>query len=203
MAYIAVISMAACASAFSTTRSVTTMTLTEAQVAARKTSLEFTPTKYFFGRVDVFLGEQFKPLSETIEPTFGDDGAVSSVVVEPPFGMIIEESANFPGKIEVIEIVPESNAEKVGIMVGDILRGTTAMALNIAKASEEDAAFSVGFSEGKRQVAFLNTDRKPFETVMAALKSNAVSNGGPGEACLILERRVKTPSEEEEEVQEE
>lgn len=183
--------------------------LTDAQRDAKKAFLEFKVTKYFFGRVQVYMGERFKPLSEVFEPTFSDDSsAMSSVVVESPFGMVIEESERCPGRIEasmsfflrlrtckqVIEIVEGSNAEKAGVQAGDILRGTTAMALNIQRAAEEDAAFSVGLSEGKKERAFLNADRQPFENVMSALQSNAAANGGPGEACLVFERRIKEPS---------
>ena len=74
--------------------------------------------------------------------------------------------------------------------------GTTAMAMNIQEASEEDFGFSIGLTEGSRQRAFLPTDRKRFDLVMAALKSNALDNGGPGEACLVFERRVKEAPEE-------
>lgn len=165
------------------------VTLTDAQRAARKTTLEFTPTKYFFGRVEVFLGERYKPLSEVFEPSFKDDtSAVASVVVEAPFGMTIEQDN---GKIIVKDVGEGSNAAKAGVQAGDILRGTTAMALNVQKAAEEDAGFSVGLSEGNKQVAFLGVDKRPFEQVMSALQSNAVATGGPGEATLVFERQVK------------
>ena len=176
------------------------LVLTEAQARARKETLEFTPTKYFFGRVDVYLGPQFKPLAEVLEPSAKDDStAVSAVVVPAPFGMVIEESATYPGKIEVIDLVEGSNAEKAGVKKGDILRGTTAMALNIQRDSEEDFGFSVGLSEGTRQRAFLKVDNKNFDLVMAALQSNALDNGGPGEATLLFERRVKEPEADAEE----
>ena len=137
-----------------------------------------------FGRVSVYLGPQYKPLSETFEPSRKDDTtAIASVVVPTPFGMVIEESATYRGKIEVIEVVPDSNAAKAGIRVGDILRGTTGMALNIQQASEEDFGFSVGLSEGTKQIAFLPTDRKNFDSVMSALQSNA----NRGEATLVFE----------------
>merc|ERR1712003_480925 len=69
---------------------------------------------------------QYKPLNEIFEPSRKDDTtAIASVVVPTPLGMVIEESANYRGKIEVIDVVPDSNAAKAGIRVGDILRGTT------------------------------------------------------------------------------
>jgi len=169
--------------------------LTDNQRNALKRELEFRSTKYFFGRVDVFMGAQFKPLSEVFDPSVKDDTtAVAAVVVDAPFGMVIEESANYPGKVEVLELVDGSNAEKAGVRVGDILRGTTAMALDIQSASEEDFGFSIGISEGTRQRAFLPTDRKSFDLIMNALKSNAADNGGPGEACMVFERVVKAPA---------
>jgi hypothetical protein len=162
--------------------------LTDAQADAKKETLEFLQTRYFFGRVSVYLGPQYKPLSEIFEPSRKDDTtAVASVVVPTPLGMVIEESANYRGKIEVIDVVPDGNAAKAGIRVGDILRGTTGMALNIQQASEEDFGFSVGLSEGTKQLAFLPTDRKNFDSVMNALQSNA----NRGEATLVFERVVK------------
>ena len=169
--------------------------LTDAQLDAKKETLEFLQTRYFFGRVSVYLGPQYKPLNEIFEPSRKDDTtAVASVVVPTPLGMVIEESATYPGKVEVLELVDGSNAAKAGVKVGDILRGTTAMALDIQSASEEDFGFSIGISEGTRQRAFLPTDRKSFDLIMNALKSNAADNGGPGEACMVFERVVKAPA---------
>ena len=166
--------------------------LTDAQLDAKKETLEFLQTRYFFGRVSVYLGPQYKPLSEIFEPSRKDDTtAIASVVVPTPLGMVIEESANYRGKIEVIDVVPDSNAAKAGIRVGDILRGTTGMALNIQQASEEDFGFSVGLSEGTKQIAFLPTDRKNFDSVMSALQSNA----NRGEATLVFERVVKAAAQ--------
>ena len=166
--------------------------LTDAQNDAKKETLEFLSTRYFFGRVSVYLGPQYKPLTEIFEPSRKDDTtAIASVVVPTPFGMVIEESATYRGKIEVIDVVPDSNAAKAGIRVGDILRGTTGMALNIQQASEEDFGFSVGLSEGTKQIAFLPTDRKNFDSVMSALQSNA----NRGEATLVFERVVKAAAE--------
>ena len=117
------------------------------------------------------------------------------MVVPTPFGMVIEESATYRGKIEVIDVVPDRNAAKAGIRVGDILRGTTGMALNIQQASEEDFGFSVGLSEGTKQIAFLPTDRKNFDSVMSALPverepgrgdARLLSDGeGGGGACIV------------------
>ena len=146
--------------------------LTDAQADAKKETLEFLSTRYFFGRVSIYLGPQYKPLNEIFEPSRKDDTtAIASVVVPTPFGMVIEESASYKGKIEVIDVVPDGNAAKAGIRVGDILRGTTGMALNIQQASEEDFGFSVGLSEGTKQIAFLPTDRKNFDSVMSALQT--------------------------------
>mmetsp|Transcript_30090 Transcript_30090/g.101443 ORF Transcript_30090/g.101443 Transcript_30090/m.101443 type:complete len:217 (-) Transcript_30090:55-705(-) len=168
--------------------------LTEAQKLAKRSELEFRSTKYFFGRVDIYLGPEFKPLNEVFDPSFKDDStSVSSVVVTAPFGMVIEESPTRRGRIEVLEVVDGSNAQKAGIQKGDILRGTTAMALNIQQASEEDFGFSIGVTEGKRQIAFLKVDNKKFDFVMAAIQSNALTNSGPGEATFCFERRIKAP----------
>ena len=128
----------------------------------------------------------FLNMLSTFLAKFGTRGPVTA--------QVIEESATYPGKIEVLELVEGGNAEKAGILPGDLLRGTTAMALNIAESAEEDFGFSVGLTEGTRQVAYLPSDRKSFDFVMAALQSNNADNGGPGEAALVFERRVKEPA---------
>jgi hypothetical protein len=165
--------------------------LTEAQADVLKDTLEFRKLRYFNGRVGVWMGRQFKPMWEVFAPSVKDDTtAVASVVVQTPFGMIIEESAKYKGKVEVMEVNAGSNAEKAGIKVGDVLRATTAMARNIQKDSEEDFGFSVGLTEGSKVRALLMTDNQPFEEVMRALTSNAPDNNGPGEAALVFERTV-------------
>jgi len=145
--------------------------------------------------VDIYLGPEFKPLTEVLDPSWKDDtSSVAPCVVPLPLGMVLEESETMPGKIEVTEVVPGSNAEKAGVRPGDLLRGVTGMGQNVQQDSEEDFGFSVGLSEGKRVRAYMPTDKRDFDAVMGALKSNAVDAGGAGEATLIMERRVKSPA---------
>ena len=99
----------------------------------------------FFGRVTVGLGPGMKPMDEIFNPGFkGDTSSLGVVEVPLPMGMIFEESEAAPGKFEVVEVVPGSNAEAAGVQPGDLLRATTAMAVNW-KASMEEA--DTGFIE--------------------------------------------------------
>uniref|UniRef100_A0A7S1U795 PDZ domain-containing protein n=1 Tax=Phaeomonas parva TaxID=124430 RepID=A0A7S1U795_9STRA len=154
-------------------------------------ALEFTRTKYFFGRVTVDLGPEFKPLDQVLDPSFSDDNsALATVQVPLPMGMVIEESATLEGKVEVVEVVEGSNAEKAGVQVGDVLRGCTAMAVNLAKAAEEDVAFNAlaGATKPGLCRAFYIADGMPFDETMNALTSNAEQEGGPGFSNMVFER---------------
>eukprot|EP00968_Pinguiococcus_pyrenoidosus_P024113 scaffold4283_cov220-Pinguiococcus_pyrenoidosus.AAC.3 len=153
--------------------------------------LEFTRTKFFYGRVAVDLGPQFKPLEQTLEPSFTDDNsALATVQIPLPMGMVIEESETLEGRVEVVEVGEGSNAEKAGVKVGDVLRGCTAMAVNLLKAAEEDAAFNAlaGATKPGFQRAFYIADEMPFDQTMNALVSNAEDQGGPGFSNLVFER---------------
>lgn len=153
--------------------------------------LQFTRTKYFFGRVQIDLGPEYKPLDQVLDPSYEDDNSALATVQMPlPMGMVIEESATLPGKVEVVEVTAGSNAEKAGVVVGDVLRGCTAMAVNIDKAAEEDVAFNAlaGAAKPGLQRAFYVADEMPFDETMKALTSNAEENGGPGFSNLVFER---------------
>ena len=111
-----------------------------------------------------------------------------------PMGMIFEESEVARGKFEIVEVVPGSSAEAAGVRAGDLLRATTAMAVNW-KASMEEA--DTGFIEadafgGKPglQRALFNADGQTFDSVLTALSSNAEDKDGPGVATLVIERRT-------------
>ena len=158
------------------------------------TTLSFRNTKYFFGRVTVGLGPGMKPMDEIFNPGFkGDTSSLGVVEVPLPMGMIFEESEAAPGKFEVVEVVPGSNAEAAGVQPGDLLRATTAMAVNW-KASMEEA--DTGFIEadafgGKPglQRALFNADGQTFDSLLTALSSNGADQDGPGVATLVVERR--------------
>ena len=159
------------------------------------TTLSFRNTKYFFGRVTVGLGPGMKPMDEILNPGFKCDTSSLGVVELPlPMGMIFEESEVAQGKFEIVEVVPGSSAEAAGVRAGDLLRATTAMAVNW-KASMEEA--DTGFIEadafgGKPglQRALFNADGQTFDSVLTALSSNAEDKDGPGVATLVIERRT-------------
>merc|ERR1719271_2358616 len=120
-----------------------------------------------------------KPMDELFNPGFkGDTSSLGVVELPLPMGMIFEESEVAQGKFEIVEVVPGSNAEAAGVQPGDLLRATTAMAVNW-KASMEEA--NTGFIEAD---AF---GGKPG--LLPALSSNGADQDGPGVATLVIERR--------------
>ena len=56
--------------------------------------------------------------------------------------MVIEESGQFPGRIEVVEVTAGGNAEAAGIRKGDILRACTATKRDTMSAAEGNIAYN-------------------------------------------------------------
>ena len=155
------------------------------------TALAFLPKKYWFGRIDVNLGPALKPVSEILPPSWPDDkSALAQVNVQLPIGMVLAESDKFDGRVEVIEVLPGSNAEGAGVLPGDVLRGVTAMAFNRVKAIQDmDRGNLVEAStRTTSERALFICDKQQFESVMRALGSNDAASGGPGFATLVMER---------------
>lgn len=157
------------------------------------TSLEFRNTKYFFGRVTVGLGPGLKPYNEIFNPSWKDDSSSLGVVEVPfPMGIVFEES-EIPNRFEIIEVVDGGNAAAAGVRAGDVLRATTAMAVNRAASMEEaDKGFveadAFGGKPGLQRCLFV-ADGQTFDALMTALSSNAEQQQGPGLASLVIERR--------------
>ena len=116
----------------------------------------------------VYLGPQYKPLNEIFEPVEKTTPLPSHVDVVPtPSAWSSRSRRTYRGKIEVIDVVPDG-ARRRRSSVGDILRGTTGMALNIQQASEEDFGFSVGLVGGDEAIGLpAETDRKNFDSANA------------------------------------
>lgn len=155
------------------------------------TTLTFRKLRYFFGQVKVGLGPGMKPMDLELEASFADDtSGVAAVRLAFPMGLVFEESEAVPGRFEVIEVGEGSNAEKAGIKKGDLIRTTTARAINKLGQAENNMAYSAsgGGMMPTYQMALFNADNQPFEELMRALVSNSEDKGGPGEATLVIER---------------
>lgn len=105
--------------------------------------LEFKKYRYFFGRIQIEIGEGYKTMTEDFNPTWKDDQSSLAVVdCDLPMGMVIEESEKHQGKFEIMEVMEGSNAEKAGVKVGDILRANTAQKRDTLAAAESNIAFN-------------------------------------------------------------
>ena len=105
----------------------TTTKFDQLQPRTNPSFLEFPDRDYFYGRVNIELGEGYKTMTEDYAPSWKDDQCSLAVVeASLPLGMVIEESDNCPGKFEIGEVYEGSNAEKAGVKAGDMLRGVTA-----------------------------------------------------------------------------
>jgi len=153
------------------------------------TTLKFRSLLNFFGTVTVGLGPVMKPLTESFKPSWGDeDSQVSPVKLPLPMGMGYEASGTVPGVYEVNSVAEGSNAEAAGLKRGDLIRGTTAMAINVQVEAEGDMLFNAGGTVPTSQRCLFVADGRTFDQFTQALASNAEANGGPGEATLIIER---------------
>ena len=97
------------------------------------TKLEFKPRKYFYGVVEIDIGEGYKMMRENFSPSWKDEsGSLAVVKCDLPLGMTIEQVENTEGRMtnrslfEIVEVAEGSNAEKAGIKVGDTLRACNA-----------------------------------------------------------------------------
>mmetsp|Transcript_68072 Transcript_68072/g.154010 ORF Transcript_68072/g.154010 Transcript_68072/m.154010 type:complete len:213 (-) Transcript_68072:196-834(-) len=157
--------------------------------------LEFKPRTYFYGRCTISIGEGYKPMTETFSPSFKDDEcSLACVEIELPMGMVIEESADIQGRLEVVEVMEGSNAEFAGVKVGDLLRACTAQKTDAYAAANGNIAFNVlgggttaGVEMNKR--ALYTADGRPLEGCLEAIGTNSEDNQGPGTVGAIFERK--------------
>ena len=126
-----------------------------------------------------------KPIPLFIKPSWSDDtSAVTTVKVAPPMDMGFDISATVPGRFEVVDVPPDSNAEKAGIQVGDLIRGVKEL-----DPAEKHAFYTVtgGDDMPDYERAYFDPDGQPFMEVWKALNSK----GESGETVLVIERRKK------------
>ena len=122
---------------------------------------------------------------------FGSNATLCCFELERPMGIIFED---VDGECVAVEIIEGSNASAAGVMVGDVLRMTSAVA--VGKSTVEVGKLQVEPSLGMRKKganrrALFVADGRPFDAVMDAVVSNAEEVDGTVSptVALLLERR--------------
>jgi hypothetical protein len=152
------------------------------------TELEFRDLLNFFGKVTVGLGPGMKPLDWSFEPTWEfDESQLSTVKVDITQGIAAKASETNPGRFEVSGIQKDSAADAAGIQLGDLIRGTTAMAVNRPCADADIDEIAIEASTKVQRCLFITDGQTPGRFV-EALTSNFEEKGGPGYAVLVIER---------------
>lgn len=171
-------------------------------VEPNPSKVDFPRRQYFYGQARVSLGEGYKPMTEVFVPSWKDDQCSLCVVEVPlPLGMVLEESESLPGRIQVAEVIEDTNSEAAGIKAGDVVRLVTAQQKDAMSAAEGNIAFNAlagaTMAGVKVKKAIYLTDNKPFEAVFGALGTNSAEKGGTGKVVMVLERRYdESPTEE-------
>ena len=102
-----------------------------------------------------------------------------------PLGMILGQCDEMPGLTTVDDIGENSNAEAIGVQIGDLLRACTACQVTMQQETWQLIGGGIGRPKTTRMM--YSTDGKPFEEVMEALGSNRMDpNERP--VWLVLER---------------
>ena len=99
--------------------------------------------------------------------------------------MIIGESEDVPGIIQVDEVAPGSNSDSTGVREGDVLRACTACQVSMETPTWQLIAGGIGQPKTKRFM--FSVDGRPFEEVMDAVASNRMDPEGRP-VWLVLER---------------
>ena len=123
---------------------------------------------------------------DTETPTTVKSSKIVVCEASLPLGMILGEHETLMGMTAVDEILKDSNAEKAGVQVGDLLRGVTACRMEM-DTSNTWQLMAGGIGRPKTVRFMFSTDDEKFETVMEAVGSNRFD---PQErpVVLVLER---------------
>ena len=124
-----------------------------------------------------------KPIPLYIKPVWNDNTSqITTVKVALPTDMGIDVSTNEPGRFAVVDVPPNSNAEKAGIQVGDLLRG-----VKEPDPTKKHVYYTVtgGDIMPDYERAYFNPDGQCFQEVWQTLNSK----GKSGEIVLVIERR--------------
>lgn len=155
--------------------------------------LRFPKTESYRGKITVGLGPGMQP-SEFDFPgpswTNGGVSLLSKVHITVPMGISMEPTTdpNCPGRFVVTSIRDGSSGQRAGIKVGDLIRATTAMAINW-KVESEKIQNDFGAKPSSSRAVYW-TDESPRGNLIKACQSNDKSAGGPGEATVVVERLI-------------
>jgi hypothetical protein len=127
--------------------------------------------------------------------TAADGRSLVPLEIKRPMGMVLAERRvlNTTTECFVDEVLPDSNALRAGVKVGDVLRLTTLVAAVRGKVDE--IAYYSNPTSAKNRRALMVVDKQPFAKVMKAIASNAEpvdlmdGTARPFESiCIVLER---------------
>ena len=127
------------------------------------------------------------PLEASFEPLL-PGSTLLCVRLDMPIGMLLEEAEEgaAAGSAFVSELLPDSNAELGGLEVGDVVRATTAVSMQMSYPTWNLIAGGIG--RPKLQKILFPTKGEPFEKLMAAIGSNSRMQQGNDQCILLVER---------------
>ena len=128
------------------------------------------------------------PLECEVAPLL-DESSLLCVRLDLPLGMLLEqEEGEGPtaGAMVVGELLDDGSARAGGVLVGDLLRATTAVSMQMSYPTWQLMMGGVG--RPQLQKILFPTASEPFEKVMAALGSNSREQQGNGQVVLLIER---------------
>ena len=127
------------------------------------------------------------PLELSVAPLL-EGSSLLCVRLDMPLGMLLEEETegDLRGSMVVAELLEDGSAKAGGVAVGDVLRATTAMTMQMSYPTWQLMMGGVG--QPRLQKVLLPTDKEPFEAVMGGIASNARERQGNGQLVLVLER---------------
>eukprot|EP00878_Enallax_costatus_P007161 GHUV01007505.1.p1 GENE.GHUV01007505.1~~GHUV01007505.1.p1 ORF type:complete len:228 (+),score=53.81 GHUV01007505.1:252-935(+) len=102
-----------------------------------------------------------------------------------PLGLVLE---SVDGKVVVTEVTVGSAADAAGCRVGDVVRATSAMTIQMVYPTMNIMFGGVGRPALVK--ILMPTNAAPFPKVMDAVRSNNESQGGDGTILLVLEREA-------------
>jgi hypothetical protein len=105
-----------------------------------------------------------------------------------PLGLVLE---NVDDEVVVTEVSEGSAAAAAKVRVGDVVRATSAVTMQMTYPTMNIMFGGVG--RPKLVKILLPTSKAPFHKVMDAVRSNSPAQGGDGSISLVLERVQPAP----------
>ncbi|KAF8057257.1 hypothetical protein HT031_006065 [Scenedesmus sp. PABB004] len=130
-------------------------------------------------RVD--LGDR---VEQVAVPLSHADARLVTLSLRFPLGLVLERSAD--GGAVVGELTPGGAADAAGVRLGDALRATTAMAMQMTYPAVNLLLGGVGRPRLVKML--LPAAAVPFPKLLDAVRSNTADAGGDGTVALVLER---------------